>query len=399
MLIKLLTSGMILLFTSCASFAQKTNIQGKYLLVKIEEEGQTTPQNQIVDFKSDGNFFVQDIPFGTWKLNDSNIIFDAKKIAGTYHISHNKQGLTVLKNKNKSLFFKKLHYNKILINNNQSELIGTWERMDTIDGAPIHEIIKFQKPDSFKLVTLEEGTTTSTSGTWLLFPQKKQLLLVGRFEGMQGKNTNLKYDTKSLYFENGNKKYLFHKVKKNSIIHLNFSEADFYDADGNYKYESDADKLPWKTPYQYYDYLKNLKNIQYQFSKYIPESKSFETKVLTENISTNSSNDAFHIDYIYNGYDRYHLPDDTALRPNNYDPYKSLYPYNQDTFRIVGVEKINVPAGSFTCTVVEATAGMDDKIKLWLINDKPGVFAKIIIETPGKFGKYWQFALSKITKQ
>ncbi len=399
MLKKLLISGLFLLFINCASFAQQSNIQGKYLLIKIEKKGQTTQQSQIVNFKPNGNFFVRDIPFGTWKLNGNNIVFDAKKIAGTYTISHSKQGLLVLKNANQSLFFKKIHYNKILKDNKQSGLIGTWERRDTLDGAPVHEIIKFEKPDKFKLITLEEGATGSSSGTWILFPQKNQLFLVGQFDGIRGKNINLKYDTENLYFENQRKKYQFHKVKKNSLIHLNFSEKDFYDANGNYKYELNAGKLPWKSSYQYYDYLKNLKNIQYQFSKYIPESQSFETKILTANVSTDSSNEAFYIDYIFNGFDRYHLPDDASLRPNKYDPYKSLYPYNQDTFRVVGKEEIKVPAGSFTCTVVEATAGMDDKIKLWLINDKPGVFAKIIIEITGKFGKYWQYALLKITKQ
>ncbi len=393
---KLLYPSIFLFLINYAAIAQKLSIAGKYLLVKIEEKGQTTLHSQIVEFKTDGNFLVQDIPIGTWKLKANAIIFDANKIKGAYKISHTKKGLLVLKNNSSSLFFKKLNYSKIIEDNIKSGLIGTWQRFDTIDGIPLQQIIKFEKPDKFKLVVLDEGSISTASGVWFLFPQKKQLLLFGLFEDLRGTNSNLSYNNGSLYFENHQKTFRFKKIKIKSIQHLNFSEADFYDANGAYKYESDVEKLPWKTPYQYHNYLKNIKKIQYRFSKYIPESQTFETKILTSKVNTTEEH--FHIDYIFDGYDRYHLPDDTALKPNNYDSYKNLYPYNLDTFRVKGNEKISVPAGSFVCTVVEATAGMDDRIKLWLINDKPGVFAKIIIETPGKWGKYWEFILLKIIK-
>ena len=38
---------------------------------------------------------------------------------------------------------------------------------------------------------------------------------------------------------------------------------------------------------------------------------------------------------------------------------------------------VDVPAGTFTCTVIEGFDG-DDKVKYWMINDKPGVYAKIV---------------------
>jgi len=48
-------------------------------------------------------------------------------------------------------------------------------------------------------------------------------------------------------------------------------------------------------------------------------------------------------------------------------------------YKIEGVETITVPAGTFECKVI---VGFEDetKLKYWMINDKPGVYAKFITE-------------------
>lgn len=68
---------------------------------------------------------------------------------------------------------------------------------------------------------------------------------------------------------------------------------------------------------------------------------------------------------------------------NNFFPEKEL-----DTYRITGTEKITVPAGSFTCTVVEGFLD-EEKYKYWMINEKPGIYAKVITE-----GLDWRNKLS-----
>jgi len=64
---------------------------------------------------------------------------------------------------------------------------------------------------------------------------------------------------------------------------------------------------------------------------------------------------------------------------NNFFPRSELFP-----FRIVGTDSISTPAGTFSCTVVEGMDG-DDKVKLWMINNKPGIYAKIIIDRYSPF--------------
>jgi hypothetical protein len=56
-----------------------------------------------------------------------------------------------------------------------------------------------------------------------------------------------------------------------------------------------------------------------------------------------------------------------------------------DVYRVIGNEQLKVNAGTFDCNVIE---GMRDevKIKMWMIMDKPGVYAKIIEEGKNVFG-------------
>jgi len=77
---------------------------------------------------------------------------------------------------------------------------------------------------------------------------------------------------------------------------------------------------------------------------------------------------------------------------NNFFPKDEPWPY-----RISGIETVTVPAGTFKCTVVE---GFDSetKVKYWMINDLPGVYAKIIEEKTDPFGEleYKLFELEEI---
>ena len=73
--------------------------------------------------------------------------------------------------------------------------------------------------------------------------------------------------------------------------------------------------------------------------------------------------------------------------PPNTEYTNLLYPEVEFNFRIVKTEEITTNAGTFLCTVIEAAQDEIQK-KLWMINDRPGVYAKIIIEKPGMFGAY-----------
>ena len=95
---------------------------------------------------------------------------------------------------------------------------------------------------------------------------------------------------------------------------------------------------------------------------------------------------------------KYHSDKELGIREYSYfqkdyvDMDDRIFPLIEDTtgkmvffpqeepeyFRVVGTEDIKTDLGTFKCTVVEGLGNFDLKLKYWMINDKPGVFAKII---------------------
>ena len=48
--------------------------------------------------------------------------------------------------------------------------------------------------------------------------------------------------------------------------------------------------------------------------------------------------------------------------------------------KVLRTEKVEVPAGSFDCTVVEMKSMFGDIKTVWMINDTPGVYARVTID-------------------
>jgi hypothetical protein len=143
--------------------------------------------------------------------------------------------------------------------------------------------------------------------------------------------------------------------------------------------------------------LLNVKQLIYNYSTLIEEVDVFENEILTADVNSNPQEQQLSIDFIFFGYDRYNLPEDTELPPNEFDEYNSLYPEDDNSFRVVGTEQITIAAGTFDCTVIEAVDGWDHSKKLWMINDKPGIYAKIIDENTNEdYGYYHLYELQEI---
>ncbi len=73
-----------------------------------------------------------------------------------------------------------------------------------------------------------------------------------------------------------------------------------------------------------------------------------------------------------------------------------MYPEEDNSCRIVGSEQIATPAGTFDCVVVEVAIDYETRKKLWMIKDKPGIYAKIIDDKEGTWGHYNMFELQEI---
>jgi hypothetical protein len=142
--------------------------------------------------------------------------------------------------------------------------------------------------------------------------------------------------------------------------------------------------------------LLNINQLVYNYSTLISGTNAFETKTLTADVKATPEEEGFVIDDVFNGFDRYNLPEDAEFYENP-EYTNPLYPLNEETFRVVGSEKITTPAGTFDCTVVEAVNDSEVLKKLWMISDQIGIYAKIIEENPDEvWGHYSVYELQEI---
>ncbi len=384
--------------------AQENSVAGSWILTKIETQKGTQDVFAPVEFQPEGNFLAMDIKMGTWKY---------LKKAGKVHITSEQFRVAngdnkivkldneelVLENPDAKMFFLRINKKKMAAENNASGLIGTW-KLDSDDNQLLKLLI-FKAPDSLIYVEKEPGSTSRAVGSWIYNKKDNSLIitLFGQNTGFRGKN-KITIGKDSFTLENNGVIAKAVREKTSSKTeHLNFTEDDFFDSDGNFKYENDAQKLPWNDKQAMMDYLATIHRLIYKYSVLIPDAGTFRSKILKADVAVENGGDKACIDYIFNGYDKEHLPEDTQLPPNCYDDltYNNLFPLKSASFRVAGKEKITTPAGTFQCTVLEAVGSFDRLLKMWMIDDKPGVYAKIIMENKDpRFGFYNVYELQEI---
>ena len=132
--------------------------------------------------------------------------------------------------------------------------------------------------------------------------------------------------------------------------------------------------------------LQNIKKLVYRRSQLMEDVNTYKNGKILAKIDVNiekqnvtftnytiTKNDTSQFSQNYKG--------GLSERYNLFFPRDELYPY-----RIVGEESVSVSAGNFDCTVIEGLDG-ENKIRLWMITDKPGIYAKVITEAESMFGK------------
>jgi hypothetical protein len=165
------------------------------------------------------------------------------------------------------------------------------------------------------------------------------------------------------------------------IPKLLFTKDDFYN-ENEYAYPEDENKLPWNFA-QIYLNMKNVKEIIYNIDHFKPKRgkvgswiNSYKVKFFNDDGNKSLSireYSYFKKDYVDMTENKYPLNEQTKK-------IKEFYPRTKPyLFRIIGEEVYKTSFGVLKCTVVETIDNFDKKIKYWMINDKPGVFAKIIV--------------------
>ncbi len=399
------TSILIVLITLVISaYAQTEKIVGSWLMTKAETSKGVQKPYQITDFNEDGHMVMMGWEVGTWQYNKKN---HSLVLKSDFDKDFNGEGkiekitekeLVVLKDGVKMSYLK-VDYNTVAENNEKSGLYGSWDFKDQ-SYPDLVLYVTFKAPDEFSIIEKEPGMQSESSGMWIFDSENRELLMIGLrgSDKFSGKNSlalldedNIELDNKGLVFKANRLKASTIKIER-----LAFTESDFYNEDGDYKYYDEEQKLPWLNWPEMKNDLLNVHQLVYNYSTLIEGTEAFNTKTLTADVKASLEEDGFNIDYIFDGFDRYTLPEDAELRFNGEYSYP-LYPLEDDTFRVVGQEQITTPAGTFDCTVVEAFSDSRTAKKLWMINDKIGVYAKIIEDNSDEnFGHYAVYELQEI---
>lgn len=168
------------------------------------------------------------------------------------------------------------------------------------------------------------------------------------------------------------------KLKKEKPI-LDFVEADILDEFGNFNY-ADEEKLPWIFM-SIANFLKPYNEIIYSVTKFDKDNNQ-KSSFISDRIQFNEMNETINVrkysianqKYIETN-DRFIPIDDVGQYADelNFFPYENLHIY-----RVTGEETIETAVGSYNCTVVEGIGNYGVKYKYWMINEKPGVFARVI---------------------
>ncbi len=384
--------------------AQKSEIAGSWLLISVEVDGEVQYPYFVNDFQKNGALVMMGIEVGTWKFDESSnaIVLESdfdKDFNGDMRILNLTEKELVVDKDGAKLFYQRIDQAEITAGNKNSGLFGSWE----LKGHPnpeLNTLLTFKEPDLMTIIEKGEGYEGRTSGSWIFNEQDMSLLMIGHMGDnvFNGENKVLEIDDETLTLENnGRVSKARRKISEPSKIQqLAFSEEDFFTADGEYKYEDEAGKLPWANWSEMKRGLLNVKELVYNYSTLIEGTETFDSEILRARVEASLEEEGYHIDFIFYGYDSFNPPDDAQIPPNP-DYYEELYPLQEDMYRVVGSEQISTPAGTFDCTVVESISHSDLRKKLWMINDRLCIYARIIEEDPDEtFGHYVIYELQEI---
>ena len=386
---------LFVLFFSITLNAQEKQLQGSWLMIKAEAEDKVQEPYFITDLTKDGKIIVMEIDFGTWKYDKSKNVIIAKSqidedFNGNYSVIKLSDDKLILKKENVTSYYVKVDTSKIAETNKKSRLAGKWKIKNDED---LLQVLEFKLPDTYTFVEADNNSTETTNGSWIYNPKKKFLIMMGFTPKLKGKINIISITDKKIVLEKNGEQIVGEKkeTSKNKIERLTFEEEDFsereYDEHGEF---------PWNDFYEMAESLSVVKELVYRYGKLLPKINTFKYSTIISKIKVDIEKPSVKFTNLTvdNG--------DTSQYSENYKGgltgmYDNFFPQPEiSPYRKTGVETVTVPAGTFECSVFEGIDGFD-KVKYWMINDKPGIYAKIIREQIDPFDKL-EYSIKELTE-
>lgn len=278
----------------------------------------------------------------------------------------------------------------------ESKIIGNWQLTTVIDNG--------KTMDGFKTVFIfsEKGilnaARSSTSepmqvGTWKYNKKQKIIVMTSDLDkDFNGEATIIKVNDKELSYKKDNAILYFTKLEKLDLPPeiepaatekptLSFTYNDLLDEEDGFDFEGEAAKLPWKIE-NVLNFLKDFNDIIYTITSFRdgrePDSFLVSSRIVFD--EAEQTIDVREYSFFQKDYVDMNENPISINNSENYQEYLYFFPKEKlDPFKVVGTEMVETVLGNLECTIVEGINIFDNKVKYWMINDKPGVFAKIII--------------------
>ena len=292
----------------------------------------------------------------------------------------------------------------------EATIIGNWQ-LTTVAGVGETEtdleVVFIFEDNGLLKAGKNRKSRTINAGTWTYNKKKKLIVLTSDLDqDFNGEATIIKLNDKELVYKKGISTFSFIKFDPPAKVVitmekpiLSFESDDMYD-EGNFNYEEAVAKLPW-TIKTIVNYLKNYTEMVYSITSFPDEQEPFAW-VESEKINYKETEQTIDVrEYSYYQNDYIDMMEDPILIDNltEYEEDFMFFPKdNLDIYQVVGTEKIETPAGVFECTIVEGFGRFNAKVKYWMVNEKPGVFAKVINvkDAPVPYGNTKVYVLKEI---
>ncbi len=371
-------------FSICAN-AQSEKISGSWLMTKVEKGGEPQEIYDPTDFAEDGNLMIFGMPLGTWKYQKKGNLIEMKsdmekEFNGDWPIDKLDKDEMILAKDDVKIYYSRLYPEKIKEANGASGLIGIWKYADAE-----HEtnLLKFEAPNTFVLKSISGLETSTSQGEWMFDPSDNSLLITGFAYNIRGKNKIVKLNDNELEFthEGQSIKAAKENPSGNKIERLTFVYEDFPEEFDPYEIVPGK----WQDLGELVSYLSTVEYLEYSYGTLIEDFGVFGYEPVLEKVEANTEKNEVMFTFlsIFQGDT---MQTGQKFKDHLSESYNPFFPDEEPSvYRFLGTQTVTVAAGTFECAVIDGVDG-EDKVKFWMINDKPGVYARIIREGENSFG-------------
>ena len=360
-----------------------SDLAGGWLLTTVAQDDRVETPMVLLVFAEDGRLLIEDHPLGSWSFDSDgpDVVVagpDGHPLTGTLRVETLDDHALTLSKDGDRYAFERIDTARIPEHNERSGLAGCWELES---GVHASTLVRLALPDALTLVHSADGVTDTERGRWLVSPEGDRLLVLGLRGNLKGWNGFRIVDGDHIRLQTRDGDLSGRRRAPAEAQRLTFRIEDLPE-------DPSEDGLPaaWLALETLADGLSDVQRLDYRWGRLLPELGVIEyTSAIESEIRVDLQAPSVrftHFSVSTDGRDQSAEAVKGRLREedNPFFPRDLPWPYE-----IVGRETLEVPAGSFNCTVV---VGFEDetRIKLWMIDDLPGAYARVVEEGTGMFG-------------